>query len=173
MKTNPAFLACILMFAAVPGLRSGEPEPAQSVSPEFERMKSLVGKWEGKADMGQGPVEMDLQFRLIAGGSVLEERVFAGTPHEMVSMYYVEDGKLAMTHYCVLGNRPMMRLKSATGDTIEFDFDARCGIDPEKETHMHALTLKFVDPDTIESSCRAFADGKEAPAHAVTLKRVK
>jgi hypothetical protein len=38
---------------------------------------------------------------------------------------------------------------------------------------MHALTLRFVDADTIESSCRAFADGKESPSHSVTLKRVK
>ena len=36
--------------------------------------------------MGHGPVDLTIQYRLLAGGNVLEERVFAGTPHEMVTL---------------------------------------------------------------------------------------
>ena len=114
-----------------------------------------------------------MKYRLVAGGSVLEERVFEGTPNEMVSMYYDQGGKLAMTHYCVMGNRPGMTLKSSDLTTIKFDFDATCGINPATESHMHALTIHFDDADTITTSCKAIMDGKEAPEHPTTLKRVK
>ena len=96
-----------------------------------------------------------------------------GTPNEMVSMYYDQGGKLAMTHYCVIGNRPGMTLKSSDSKTINFDFDSTCGINPEKESHMHALSITFNDADTITTSCRAIMDGKEVPEKATVFKRVK
>ena len=137
-------------------------------------MKTLVGTWTGKADIGQGPIDMTVQYRLLAAGSVLEERVFAGTPNEMVTMFYDKEGKLALTHYCMLGNRPAMTLKAADAKSLTFDFDAGCcTIDAKKESHMHALTLRFDDADTLTSSCKALMDGKEMPEQPVTLKRVK
>ena len=136
-------------------------------------MKSLVGTWTGKADMGQGPIDMTVHYRLLAGGSVLEERVFSGTPNEMVTMFYDQNGKLAMTHYCMFGNRPGMLLKSSDAKTIKLDFDATCGINVAKESHMHALTLTFDDADTLTTSCKALMDGKEMPEKPTTLKRVK
>jgi hypothetical protein len=153
------------------GTPSSPPEAKHSA--EFERMKSLVGTWQGKTDMGQGPIDMTVQYKLVAGGSVLEEKVFSGTPNEMTTMYYDKDGKLAMTHYCMFGNRPSMLLKSSDATTIQFDFDKACGINPKKESHMHALSIRFDDADTITTSCKAIMDGKEMPEHPTTLKRVK
>lgn len=123
--------------------------------------------------MGQGPIEMTVQYRLLAGGSVLEERSFPGTPNEMVTMFYDKDGKLAMTHYCVMGNRPGMLLKSSDSKTLRFDFDQSCGINVAKESHMHALTLTFDDADTLTASCKAIIDGKAMAEHPTVLKRVK
>ena len=136
-------------------------------------MKSLAGTWQGKTDMGQGPIDITMNYRLLAGGSVLEERIFEGTPNEMITMYYDQGGKLALTHYCIMGNRPGMLLKSSDAKTIKFDFDKTCGINPAKESHMHALTISFEDADTITTSCQAIVDGKEMPEHPTTLKRVK
>ena len=162
-----------LLLAGAMALAAGEPPKPKKGSAEFERMKTLVGTWQGKADIGQGPVDMTAKYRLLAGGSVLEERVFEGTSHEMITMYYDQDGKLALTHYCVMGNRPGMLLKSSDSKSIVLDFDKMCGIDPAKESHMHGLTITFDDSDTITTSCKAFMDGKEVPDHATTLKRVK
>src|SRR5882672_1999034 len=170
MKTNLTSLCTILSLAASLAF-AGEPPKAKPGSAEFERMKTLVGTWQGKTDMGQGPIDLTVQYRLLAGGSVLEECVFSGTPNEMVSMYYDQNGKLAMTHYCVMGNRPGMLLKSSDAKTIVFDFDATCGINPAKESHMHALTLTFDDADTITTSCKAIIDGKEMAEHPATHKR--
>jgi hypothetical protein len=175
MKTNTKIISyCAMLFLAGSAvLTAGElPQPKKG-SAELERMKTLVGTWEGKADMGHGPIDMTVKYRLLAGGSVLEERVFEGTPHEMITMYYDQDGKLAVTHYCVMGNRPAMLLKSSDAKSIVLDFDKACGIDPAKESHMHGLTITFDSADSITTSCKAFMDGKEVPDHATTLRRVK
>jgi len=172
MKTQITTV-CVTLLLAAAGLRAGDAPKPKPASAEFERMKTLVGTWQGKTDMGQGPVDISLQYKLVAGGSVLEEKCFAGTPNEMTTMYYDKDGKLAMTHYCMLGNRPSMVFKSSDAKTIRFDFDKSCGINPKKESHMHALAITFDDADTITSSCKSIMDGKEAPEHPTTLKRVK
>ena len=175
MSTKKIISLCAtLLLSASMWLNAAEPEKAKPASPEFERMKTLVGTWKGTTDMGQGPVELTIQYRLIAAGSVLEERVFQGTPNEMVTMFYDKGGKLALTHYCMLGNQPAMTLKTSDAKTLAFDFDgAACCVDPKKESHMHALTLRFDDTDTITTTCKAIMDGEEMPEKPTTLKRVK
>jgi hypothetical protein len=176
MKTNFTSLCATLFLAASCWVNAGEPEKpaAKTPSPEFERMKSLIGTWTGKTDMGQGPVEISIQYRLIAAGSVLEERCMAGTPNEMVTMYYDKGGKLAATHYCMLGNRPEMALKSSDTKSLTFDLDAACcAFDTKNESHMAGMTIRFDNPDTITTSCKAMIGGKAVPEHSTVLKRVK
>ena len=173
MKPKNILFCATLLVATAVGLNADEAVKAKPGSPEFERMKTLIGTWKGKTDMGQGPVDVTLQYRLLAGGSVLEEKVFSGMPNEMITMYYDNGDKLALTHYCMLGNRPGMLLKSSDAKTIKFDFDKTCGINETKESHMHALTIRFDDSDTITTSCKAIVDGKEMDEHPTTLKRVK
>lgn len=168
-----SFCVTVLLAASV-CLNASEPaKTAKPVSAEFERMKTLVGTWKGKTDIGQGPIEMVVQYRLLAGGSVLEERVLAGTPNEMITMFYEKDGKLALTHYCMIGNRPGMLLKSSNEKALTFEFDKTCGIDPLTETHMNGITLTFENADTITASCKLVVNGQEQGAHPTTLKRVK
>jgi hypothetical protein len=173
MKTNITSIIATLLLTAAVSLRADEAPKQKIGSPEFERLKTLAGTWEGKTDMGQGPIDLKIHYRVLAGGSVIEEKCFAGTPNEMTTMYYDRDGKLSMTHYCMLGNRPGMLLKSADAKTLHFDFDKSCGIDPVKEAHMHSLKITFDDSDTITTSCKAIMDGKEMPEKPTTLKRVK
>lgn len=170
---NTKMVCSMVLVAVAVSLNAVDAPPQKPASKEFERMKSLVGSWSGKTDMGQGSVDLNITYKLVSGGSVLEEKCFAGTPNEMTTMYYDQNGKLAMTHYCMFGNRPSMLFKSSDAKSISFDFDKSCGINPKKESHMHALSISFDDADTITTSCSAIMDGKEAPAHAVTLKRVK
>ncbi|SRR5258708_31739511 len=166
-------IASILLLAVSGRLFAAEPKSAPQASSEFERMKGLVGTWKGKADMGQGPMEFTVEYRLISGGSAVEERIFAGTPKEMVTMYHDRKGKLSLTHYCMLGNRPGMLLRSSDAKTIQFDFDPKCGLDAKSETHMHALAITFEDADTITQDWKLFEGGKLKDSHPFTLKRVK
>jgi hypothetical protein len=172
MKTTLILFCATALLASSGWVNADERANARQSSPEFERMKTLVGSWTGKTDIGQGPIDITVQYRMLAAGSVLEERVFAGTSNEMVTMYYEQGGKLALTHYCMMGNRPGMVLKSSDPKTLKFDFDKTCGLNPKRESHMHALTLTFDDPETITTSCKAMIDGKESEPHPTTLKRV-
>ena len=89
-------------------------------------------------------------------------------------MYDDKAGKLAMTHYCILGNRPEMALKSSDATSVTFDLDAACcAFDTKKESHMCGTTIKFDGPDTIKTSCKAMIDGKAVTEHETVLKRVK
>jgi hypothetical protein len=173
MKLKSNSIAIALLLTATVGILAGEPAQPRPVTPEFDRLKTLVGTWKGKADIGQGPVEMTVEYRLLAGGTVLEERFFPGTANEMVTMYYEKSGTVALTHYCIMGNRPAMLLQSADAKTLTFDFDKSCGIDAAKESHMHAMTISFDGADTITTNCKAFIGGKEMETHATTLRRVK
>jgi hypothetical protein len=173
MKTKIPATLLWLSLLAMGGLSAGPADKPHKGSTEFERMKSLVGTWKGKADMGDGPVEFTVEYKLVAGGSAIEERLFAGTPKEMVTMYHDQKGKLSLTHYCMLGNRPGMLLKSSDGKTLNFDFDASCGVDDKTEMHMHSLTIKFDDADTITQDWKLFENGKAKDSHPFTLKRAK
>src|SRR5262245_57010076 len=171
MKAKITLICATLILAAWTNAAE-QPKPKPG-SAEFERLKTLVGNWSGKTDIGQGPVEMTATYKLLAGGSVLEERVFQGTPMEMITMYYDKDGKLALTHYCVMGNRPGMVLKSSDAKTLTFEFDKSCGIDPLTESVMNGMTLTFDHADTVTATCRAVIKGEPQKEHPTTLKRVK
>src|SRR6266487_1251542 len=173
MKTKMLTTLALLSLLPISKLTAGPAEKSHKGSAEFERMKSLAGTWKGKADMGEGPVEFTVEYRLVAGGSAIEERIFAGSPKEMITMYHDKKGKLSLTHYCMLGNRPGMLLKSSNDKTLNFDFDATCGVDDKSEMHMHSLSIKFDDADTITQSWQLFENGKAKDSHPFTLKRVK
>jgi hypothetical protein len=171
MKT---YLAIILgAMIALPA--AAQQAPPYTGSKEFEKIKSLVGSWTGKMKMDPSAPEMEItvEYRLVAGGSAIEERTFADTPKEMVTMYHDKDGKLALTHYCMLHNQPGMVLKSSDDKSINFDFDPSCSVDVEKEMHMHSLIIHFVDEETIRQEWTLFIDGKAQGKQPITLKRAE
>jgi hypothetical protein len=169
MKNIPFLAALLLAFSG--SLASAQSQ--KTPSKEFERMKTLEGTWAGKMDMGKGPMDIKVEFHVLAAGTAVEERDFAGSPHEMVTMYRDQHGKLEVTHYCSLGNAPAMLLKSSDAKSLTFDLDKKCGIEVKSEQHMHALTITFDDPDTITQSWTMFENGKSEDPHSYTLKRVK
>ncbi len=96
-------------------------------SPDFERLKSLAGRWESEMPMpGGGGSEgkksamnkVATEYRVAANGSVIVERNFPDTPKEMISVYHDRGGKLWMTHYCALGNQPQMSLTGSTDGVL-------------------------------------------------------
>jgi hypothetical protein len=102
------------------------------------------------------------------------ETVFAGSEHEMVTLYYVEGDGLALTHYCMLGNRPHMRAL-ATTEPNQIRFRCPEGEDRQLETeeHMHQATFTFVDADHLKSEWVLYKDGKPESTHASTFVRKK
>ena len=134
--------------------------PPYRGSAAFERMKTLVGKWSVECPtMGK----MNTEFRLIAGDSVIEERFAEGTPMEMLSVYHDTNGKLSMTHYCMLRNQPRMKLTKSTVDSLTFDLAPTPGLNPAKDKHMHSATYTFIDANHYKLEGVAMENGKICP----------
>lgn len=146
--------------------------PEKTASKDFERLKAIAGHWEGSMMEDGKEVPVNVDYRVSSGGSAVVETLFPGTPHEMVSMYHDEDGKLVMTHYCMLGNRPKMALLKSTPDEMDFVFShGQKGIQEKKDAHMHSLRITFSNPDLITERWAGFENGKENHASVFTLKR--
>ena len=165
-----------LMFAAgTVWLSAGEKMNMKPYdgSANFMRLKKLAGKWEGTGKMEGKDQKVSVEYRVTSGGSALEERLSPGTPHEMISMYYDKGGKVAMTHYCMIGNRPEMELKSADDKSLKFEL-AKGGEVKPKDIHMHSLEIVFDGDKKMSQNWISFEGGK--PNKETTIfnyKRVK
>lgn len=164
LKLTPIALAIVI---ALTSCQTGQPQhtacadmPPYKGSAAFERMKTLVGKWSGESPM-MG--KMHTEFRLIAGGSVIEERFASGTPMEMLSTYHDVNGQLTMTHYCMLRNQPRMKLTRSTADSLTFDLAPTPGLNPAKDKHMHGATYTFIDANHIKLEGVSWENGKSVP----------
>jgi len=153
----------MLGFISVPRAEDMPQPPPDKSSTELNRIKSLAGRWSSTTSMFGKPNEkVYTEFEVTAGGSAVLERIFPGTPHEMVSVYYDdEDGKLAMTHYCIMRNRPTLKLASSKGNTITMDVTKVEGLKSKDDPSMGPITLRFKDKDHFESTCQGRGKGSE------------
>ncbi|MFN2385187.1 MAG: hypothetical protein ABR576_02700 [Thermoanaerobaculia bacterium] len=159
MKRSLTALFCaaaLLGAAAVPAAG----EKAVKSPPGWERLKTLVGDWEGTYGEKQ-PVRIN--YRLVSGGSALMETLHpGGNEPEMVTMYHMDDGRLMMTHYCSEANQPRMRAgaKSADASKLDFVFVDGTNISPGAG-HMTRLVVTFRGPNQFEQRWTHAAKGEE------------
>ena len=145
--------------------------PKKPVSAELERMKGLAGVWKGSSVTGGKEEPATVEYALTSGGSAVVEKLFSGTDHEMVSVYHDRKGKLSMTHYCMLGNQPVLDLKASNSHEMSFELKKKFGIDSKKETHMHALRLSMPDDKTLVQDWTLYVNGKPAGVTTIKLTR--
>ncbi|MGI9554113.1 MAG: hypothetical protein ACR2NC_04240 [Thermodesulfobacteriota bacterium] len=142
-----------------------------SGTPEFERMKNLVGTWKGTMKMGEQEQEITVIYSTSSAGSVIIEKSFPGSPQEMVSVYYDKDGKLTMTHFCALKNQPQMTIADSKENRIDLAFSGGSNIDLEKDMYMHSLSIDFEDNNTIVHNWTQYDGGKEKSVSSYKLSR--
>ncbi len=143
-------------------------------SKDFDRMKELVGAWEGKAEMGKGMETLRITYELTSAGNAIVERFDAGKPHEMVTVYYDYGGKLTMTHYCSLGNQPHMELSNPGEANLMFILsDKMPSLVSMDEMHMHAVTIAVDGKDRITQTWTLYDKGAKKSDVVVKLSRVK
>lgn len=130
-------------------------------SAEFEQLKTLVGTWNGTGVMHDGKEEpVTVVYETSAGGSVVIEKSFPGTPAEMITIYSEKDGQIVMTHYCMLKNQPELALKNSGDGVLEFDLVGGSNMDASKDMHMHSLKLTIKDDDTIVQEWAPYMGGQ-------------
>jgi hypothetical protein len=150
----------------------------------FARIKALKGTWKSQiksddqsADHKEGVKhdgpEPPVVFTLTGAGSAVMETQFPGMGHEMVSVYHLDGDDLRMTHYCAMGNQPRVKLDRAhsTPDRLVFLFDGGSNLDPEKDHHIHGLTITFQQDGKVSSAWEGYADGKKASTTTFLMSR--
>jgi hypothetical protein len=172
-----------LVLLAVAALNFGQDKAikksADKTPPAFpkaglERMKKLAGTWVAADEDGKPTNKVVSVIKVTAGGSVVQETLFPGTPMEMISMYHCDGADLVLTHYCMLGNQPRMKADpKAPSNQLHFKFAGGSNFDPAKDKHMHEGTLTFIDDDHIEFSGVCWEGGKVAKVPPCYMKLVR
>lgn len=117
----------------------------------FARIKALAGVYQVQVEGAEGP--LTVSYETVSGGHAVLERLAAGTADEMVSIYFLEERDLVMTHYCGIGNRPHLRLdrRVSTIDDLVFDFDpATTGIEENNDPHIHGARFRFAEAGAVD-----------------------
>jgi hypothetical protein len=163
----------VLGFVAWAGAADKPDAPAATRAnhPGLERLKKLAGEWVATDAQGKPTAQVVSVYKVTAAGSAVQETIFPGQPHEMVTLYHLDRGDLILTHYCALGNQPRMKADpKSPANKIDFKFAGGSNFDPAKDMHMHEGSITFIDDDHIEWTWAAYQDGKPAGDHKVSLK---
>lgn len=151
----------------------------------FNELKTLAGKWEGPVkvvppmpQMDNGK-PMDITMRVTSRGNALvHEMQEAGSPDNPskndhpVTMLYMDQGRLLLTHYCDAGNRPRMVAKaSPDGKTVEFNFLDVAG--STQEGHMTHAVFTFIDANHHTEDWTFALPGDKAIQAHMDLRRVQ
>lgn len=123
----------------------------------FDTLKTLAGPWVGRvttepkqADMGDNAMVQVTMRVTSRGNALVHEMNEAGTADDPtrydhpVTMFYLDNGRLLLTHYCDAGNRPRMVAKiSPDGKTVDFTFlDVAGGTE---HGHMQHAVFTIID----------------------------
>jgi hypothetical protein len=140
----------VLAFAAAALLAGNQGEDKKSVvplTPEWKKLTSLVGEWEGVMDVGGKPMATKLEIRLTGDDSAIMHVIDKDSPHEMVTMIHPDGKRLLATHYCAAHNQPRMAMvPSKAPNQIEFQFVDGTNISPG-EGYMKGVAFTFIDAD--------------------------
>ena len=148
--------AAVLLLLITPVLAMGADN---SAAPAFEQLKTLAGTWERTAPDGKTHTST---WALIASDSVMMETM---QPENVVTMYYLDGGRLMNTHYCMAKNQPRMVADvSPDGKTIAFKFLDITNLASPDAFHMRGITMKLEGPGHFSQQWFYRKDGKDQTA---------
>jgi hypothetical protein len=147
----------LMMLSTVVFGQADAQKPQSDAQKAFDKLKTLAGPWEGRVttfppqpEMGDGALTQVTMRVTSRGNALVHEMKEAGTADDParydhpVTMFYLDNDRLLLTHYCDAGNRPRMVARtSPDGKTVEFDFlDVAGGT---QYGHMHHAVFTVID----------------------------
>ena len=186
MKSSIALSVVFVLMAAAAFAADTAPTSVPSdAQKSFAKIKSLAGTWEGSVttipkmeEMGD-MTRMRVSLRVTSRGNALvHEMKGAGDGDDPtkydhpVTMFYLDNDRLLLTHYCDAGNRPRMAARtSADGKTVEFDFVDVAG--STQFGHMEHAVFTIIDENHHAEDWTYLMPG-DKPMHAhMDLQRAK
>jgi hypothetical protein len=153
---------------------SDKPVTPSDAQKSFDLLKTLAGTWKGAITtdnpaMGTDQL-MPLSIRVASHGNALIHEL--STPGPEVTVFYLDNDRLTLIHYCDFGNRPhMVARPSVDGKTVEFDLVDAPG--SNQVGHVSHWVVTVIDANHhIEDWTFLFANGTLVHAHA-DFKRVQ
>jgi hypothetical protein len=166
MRLARAFwTALTILTVAVATSSAGETKASRA----WERMKTLVGTWQGH----EGDTPVSVTYSLVSNGHSLMESLTAEHDTNMITMYAPDGDSILATHYCAAGNQPRMRAKGSGGDAAPIDFrfvDAANVQDPNGEI-MQRLVITIQDRDHFEQAWTSRSNGKDQTSRFVYTRK--
>ncbi|MEM9293385.1 MAG: hypothetical protein AAGD01_17005 [Acidobacteriota bacterium] len=93
----------------------------------FNQLKGLQGNWIGTFPDFKSSPPFQVTYRIIGGGSVVEEIFRPGLASETQTNYIRTQTSVRASHICRYGTQPVMDLVGASADGTEFLFAAAGG----------------------------------------------
>jgi len=169
--TGLLIMVCIIGTLVVSETPARAEHPTLTPTP-FEQMKTLIGTWQGTRKAYDGEETITAQYSLTARDTAVMEKLFPGTPKEMVSLYTQDGHDLVMTHYCMLGNQPRMKTQGlVSSDTITMTYMDGTGMRSKDDMHMHELTIKFMDHNHMTHHWTLYDKGQKKITHTFMFTR--
>ena len=181
MKSRTALPILLVLFATAAFAQHDPPmadAPKTDAQKSFDKLKTLAGAWEGQVTTTPPHPEMDgslgkVTFRVTSmGNALMHDMKSTVRPDNPITMFYLDNNRLLLTHYCDAGNRPRMVARtSSDGKTVEFDFlDVAGGTD---YGHMHHAVFTILDENHHIEDWTYMEPG-DKPIHAhIDLQRTK
>lgn len=163
-----ALALCLLIVSSLAGCASSKPLPPQA-APDLSLIRQLEGRWVSEPNE-QGKRE-EVLYRVVSGGTAVEETLFPGEPYEMVSIYVAERDGLKLTHYCSLGNQPEMKAREYKDGRLHFAFSGG-NVDTANDHHIHEMVLVLQNARQIEQQWVSHKNGAEEHRKIIKLQKV-
>jgi len=152
MKTLRIVLPAIVLLGLALPLAA-----AEKADPSWEKLKTLVGEWEGTYEGKSARVS----YALVSNGTVLMESMETDDATQMVTLYHPDGTSLLMTHYCAMGNQPRMRSKGFKDGRIDFTYVDATNLKASDADRMTRLVVSFPDASHLVQEWTSMEGPKE------------
>ena len=167
---------CVLFMASCASQKTQQnlggwsPTPAKAEPSDMERFRALEGTWLSTYENPEWP-PVEVTYETIAADSAVVETVFAGQPHEMMTVFHLDGDQLLCKHYCAAQNQPLLVAEAITPERVAFATVDVSNLASPDAMYMGAVEFRFVDQDHIEVSWTSFENGQPGETVNVTCKR--
>lgn len=156
--------ASIVLVFALAALAFAASPPA---NPTWEKLKSLVGEWDG-TESGK---PFHVSYKVVSSGTAVLETMDGPDAVQMITIYTPDRGSVLMTHYCAMGNQPRMRASKLEKDRLAFTYVDAANLASPSDPHMSGLVLTFIDPDHLSADWTHFTGTKVEVGHFVYARK--
>ncbi len=146
-----------VLFAATFSAHAGQ----NGNSTSLDGLKSLVGDWTATDADGK---PFSTSFRLISNNTALEETVNSAHDTQMVSIYSADGPRVAMTHFCSIGNQPRLETPSERPNPNEFafPFTGATNFASPNDQHMHRMVITMESANHFTEAWTIRVNGKDS-----------